>query len=131
MNSNKFQTIPFQLDEFEFAQAKKLVSLKKGVCFKLTRDDMIPLFSLQEIVKIEKNNDLKIYQIVAYWNNRSLRMGYIESLDDEAITIKNLKNPPEVFSVKRHHILGKAKMLLPRIISKLIILKTLKNLQTL
>jgi len=111
--SKKIEPIHYHLDDFQFAQAKKLLAISKGLSFTALKDDMIPFVKLQQAIVVIPLKELKKDLPIVYWQNTSLLYGFIVSIETDEVIVSNIKGHPLEWSIKKKHILGQIKLHMP------------------
>lgn len=108
-----YKTIHYHLDDFDFAQAKKLVRIEGGVRFEFHRDDLFPFIKLQKQVLVKQAKAIKEYMPVAYIEDKCIKLGFISSIDKDLIEISTVKGFPKTWNINRKFILGQVQLRYP------------------
>lgn len=108
-----FKTIHFHLDDFEFAQAKKLVKIEGGATFQAQRDDLFPFIKYHEPVTVKPAKTLMPYLPVAYLEGKSIKLGFINNIVEDKVFISTVKGFPQEWPIQSKYILGRVNFIFP------------------
>lgn len=122
-----YKKIHFHLDDFEFAQAKKLVSIEGGAQFLAQRDDLFPFIKYNKPVVVRPILSFERNMPIAYLSEKSLKLAFIVEYSNSEVTLSTIKGYPETWMIKHKYILGRVHFFYPYFWFKFILKRHLKS----
>ena len=107
------------LNEFQFAQCKKILANKRNLLFNVTSDDMFPILKYHDEIEIAPLPEtIKKFQILTFFHQDKVEYALFLQQNQEEFELLKTRDHKRL-NIKSYHILGVAKNRSVGIIQKL------------